>query len=246
MNKYLYTVIGDLTVCLGRLVRADEGEGVVGGLLQVVVGELGGDAAEGGVVDSGPQAVVVDRDTHAGNLDFVLLVVRDRAGRVEGDGVEDELDAARVPGLVAVLLEELPRRDGAVHLEAVVQRGDRGVGRHVPAEIVQEGRHGLDLDIHAVPQRLVGGNDERSEEPGAHLVLEDGLGAVVAGELLRETDDGRVDDGYAGDGDVREGLVHQNGLTARPEGAVSGRGGHEGRRPGEQQRKALGDMHLVE
>lgn len=238
-----------LTVGLRGLVGADGGEGLVSGVLQVEVGEVGGDAAEGGVVDSGPEAVVVDGDTHAGDLDLVLLVVRDRAGRVEGDGVKYELDAARVPGLVSVLLEELPRRDGAVDLEAVVQRGDRRVRGQVPAEIVQEGRHGLDLDVHTVPQRLVGGDDEGSEKPGSHLVLEDGLSTVVAGELLRETDDGRVDDVNAGDGHVRVPFSHRNGFAARPKGSeriVRGGAGYEGRRPGEKQRKALGDLHLVD
>lgn len=236
-----------VVVCLSRLGGTDVDEGVVGSLLQVIVGVNSNDLVEVLDCNAGTGLVVVDGDTHADKADLGLLVVGDRAGGVEGNSIPHKLRAASIPVLITVGLDELPRGDGTINLESVVIRVNRGVRGGVPAKVVQDCANGLHFEVNGVLQSLVGVDDDRSEEPRAHLVLEDGLSAVVAGVLYSQANEGRVNDGKTGNGSVR---VRRTGENRSPGGRLAVReertnrgSGHEARGACKKHKSVLGEVH---
>lgn len=156
-----------LTIGSLRLARTKPGQRLVDALAEPVPRKLRdhGDVLALGDAERGAREVHPDALAH--DADLGLLVREDGVGRVQGDGVPDQLGAAVVPWLLRrwwvsgyevvmvfiaaavamVMLQELARGDGAVDLEAAVGADQRGVGGLVPSEIVQEGRNGMDFDI---------------------------------------------------------------------------------------------------
>lgn len=178
---------GKLTPSGRGLGPGEPGEGIVGAGEELRLRELRGDAVVGGLRDAVDGAVVVLADALDDDGLLELEVVDDAAGAVQRDGLEDLAHALRRPVLAdGVLAEPRARADGAVDLEPLVRADPARARRHVPAEVVQHRRDGVHLEVDGPPQRRVGVDHGRAEEPRPHLVrvqvvrelLDHGLGVA--------------------------------------------------------------------
>lgn len=213
-----------LTVGSLGLVLAEPLEGLVGAGQEVVVGELGDDLVDDGLVDAEDAgAAVVDGDALDGAPDQGLLLGGEAVGTLEGDGVPHLLDLGLAPLLaVRVVLDEVAGAVGRVDLEAELLGGPGAVGGLVPAEVVQQDRDGLGLGVHDGLERGVLVQLLRAVEPRADLVLHDVVvEAGVLDQRERVTDQLGVNHLDAGDGRRRV-LGDAGGGGARGEGEEDG------------------------
>ena len=88
--------------------------------------------------------------------------------------------------IVVVGVDQVCCDKSTVDLEAPV-RGDerRALG---PADVMEQGSHGVGLEVHALGERLVVLENQSPVQPGTHDVLVNRVNMVLVGKILRCSD----------------------------------------------------------
>lgn len=131
-----------------------------------------------------------------------LLIHKELRARMQGNSIPNEPFPCLIPDLPIdrpirdLLLNERPRLDGAIDLEAAIGRHE--FARVIPAQIVQQRSDGVDFGVYGLV-RWGAVDYDGAEEPGSHDVVVGHVVGVGARVGLRGAHDGGVWEGYAGE-----------------------------------------------